>query len=253
MNPVQHRPVFLVTGGSQGIGKAICQKIAQRGDVILLFTHKGAIEEAQDTLDALCAINPQTHAFSMSLEDRESIMSLVNEIHERFGRMDYLVNNAGILTIPGFLVALKSQELAEVVEVNLLGTMEMCRIVGKFMVKQRSGTILNISSTLAFRRTDSIYHAPYAASKAGVHGFTRSLAAEMARFGVKVMEIAPGWIDTDLIERLPKSLYKRLMETVPLQRFGKPEEIAEAVEFMLSGKCDYFIGQSMVIDGGISL
>lgn len=245
--------VYLVTGGSRGIGLAICRQIARRGGVVLAFTHKGPLEDCAGVLAELRSTNPETHAFPLSLEDRVGIGKVVEEIVSRFGRIDHLVNNAGILNVTGYLVGLKETELAEIIQVNLLGTMEMCRVVGKQMVRQRAGTIVNISSTLAFRQAGSIHQAPYVASKAGIHGLTRALSTEMARFGIRVLEIAPGWIDTDLIEHMPGSLYQRLMESIPLRRFGRPEEVAATVDFLLSGKCGYFVGQSLVVDGGASV
>ncbi len=239
--------VIAVTGGSRGIGRAIVQRLAVEGAHIV-FTYATAADPAARTLEAIKAAGGSAEVHPLEVADFDATQAFFKGIAARHGRIDGLVNNAG-LTKDNLLLRMKEEQWDRVLDVNLKGVFHCTRAAARSMVKKRHGRIVNITSVVAV--TGNAGQSNYAASKAGIIGFTRSIAVELASRSITVNAVAPGFIDTDMTQSLPESVREELLQRVPLGRLGKAEEVAALVSFLLSDDADYITGQVIHVNGGI--
>jgi 3-oxoacyl-[acyl-carrier protein] reductase len=238
--------VALVTGASRGLGKAIALALAAEGASIAAVARS---EEAlKGTLEAIRATGGVAEAFPFDVADEAAVEAAVEKITARFQHIDILVNNAGV-TRDGLLMRMKSEDWDAVLNTNLKGAFHLTKPVGRLMVKQRAGRIVNISSVIGLMGNAG--QANYAASKAGLIGFSKSVAREFASRGITCNVVCPGFIETDMTRDLGEDLRKKLLERIPLQRFGQPDDVAGTVLFLCSPAAKYITGQILTVDGGM--
>ena len=236
----------LVTGGSRGIGRAIALELGRRGaSVGVGYAHDADAAEA--VVEQIGTSGGQGYAFGCDVQDPIAIESAVADILQRFGKIDVLVNNAGI-TRDRSLAKMSPDEWDAVLETNLSSVFHMTARVLPHMVSAGHGRIISISSVIELH--GNFGQANYAAAKAGIIGFTKSAAIELAKKGITVNAIAPGFIETEMIAAMPDEVRARILERIPMGRFGHPEEIAQAVAFLVTSG-DYITGQVITIDGGL--
>ena len=234
----------LVTGGSRGIGKACALKLAQAGyDVVINYA--GNDEAANKTVEEIKALGVEAEAFKFDISNQESVDENIAKIIEKYGRIDILVNNAGI-TRDDLFIRMDSDKWNSVINTNLNSAFYVSKPVIKVMMKQRSGAIVNMSSVVGVY--GNIGQANYSAAKAGLIGFTKSLAKELGSRNIRVNAIAPGFIATDMTKDLANT--EEMMKLIPLKRMGTPEDIACAVKF-LTVDSTYITGQVLEVDGGL--
>ncbi|MCX7721211.1 MAG: 3-oxoacyl-[acyl-carrier-protein] reductase [Dictyoglomus thermophilum] len=241
--------VALVTGGSRGIGKAIVLSLAKEGAKVLI-NYKGNEKAAMETLEEVKKIGAEGEIFRADVSVEEEVEKMFNFILEKWGRLDILVNNAGI-TKDNLLIRMKNEEWEQVINTNLKGVFYCTRAAVKIMLKQRYGRIINVSSVIGLR--GNIGQANYAAAKAGIIGFTKAVAREVASRGITVNAVAPGFILTDMTEVLSEEMKKKVLEEIPMGRFGNPEDVANVVKFLASDEASYITGVVLSIDGGLSI
>ena len=239
----------VVTGGSRGIGRAVCLELAKGGANVVLC-YAGNEAAAAETVSACEALGAKALAVKCDVADGEQVKALMDEAVKAFGRIDILVNNAGI-TRDGLLVMMKEADFDAVISANLRGTFLCMKAVARTMMKQRYGRIVNLSSVVGLRGNAGQVN--YAASKAGVIGMTKSLAKELASRGVTVNAVAPGFIDTDMTAAMPEAAKTATLASIPMQRLGAPEDIAKAVAFLASDGAAYITGQVIAVDGGMAM
>ncbi|SHM09271.1 3-oxoacyl-[acyl-carrier-protein] reductase [Caldanaerovirga acetigignens] len=242
--------VCLVTGGSRGIGRSISIKLARLGAKVVI-NYKSNEELAKKVVSEIESLNGEALAFMADVADYEEASRMVEEIYEKFGRIDILVNNAGI-TRDGLILRMSEKDWDDVINTNLKGMFNTTKNAVKYMVKQRWGRIINISSVVGLYGNPG--QANYAAAKAGVIGFTKSLAKELGNRGITVNAIAPGFIRTDMTaEIIEKNQETSIIEKIPLRRLGEPDDVANLVVFLASEESNYITGQIIAIDGGLTL
>ena len=238
--------VALVTGAAQGIGKAVALLLARNGaDIVVSDVN---LEKAEETAKEIEGLGQQALATKTNVADANDVERMVQAALERFGRIDILVNNAGI-TRDKLLLRMSDEDWDAVLGVNLKGTFLCTRAVIRPMAKQKSGKIVNIASVVG--AMGNAGQANYGASKAGVIGFTKTVAREYAPRGINVNAIAPGYIETPMTEALPDKAKEELKRLIPMDRLGKPEDVAEAVLFLVSEASNYITGQVLHVNGGI--
>ena len=230
----------VVTGGSRGIGRAICLELA-RGGANVMLCYAGNEQAALDTVAACEALGAKAAAMRCDVSKTDEVKALVDAALQQFGAVHILVNNAGI-TRDGLLMTMKEDAWDQVLDT---------KAVARTMMKQRYGRIVNLSSVVGLHGNAGQVN--YAASKAGVIGMTKSLAKELASRGVTVNAVAPGFIDTDMTAALPQAARDALLPTIPTQRLGAAEEVAQAVAFLASDQAAYITGQVLAVDGGMSM
>lgn len=236
----------VVTGGSRGIGKAICLKFAENGADIA-FLYAGNIVKAEETLHELEAMGVKAKAYQCNVADAEAVAATVKEIMKDFDSIHILVNNAGI-TKDKLVPMMKAADFDAVVDTNLKGTFYMIKGVYPLFMKQKSGKIINISSVSGLMGNPG--QANYSASKAGVIGLTKSVAKELASRGICCNAIAPGFIATEMTKNLENDTLK---DAIPMKRFGEAEEVAKLALFLASEHSDYITGEVIRIDGGLCM
>lgn len=234
--------VAIVTGGSRGIGRGIAMSLSEAGAAVAVVARSE--ERALAVADSL----PRAEGLSCDVGDGDACRELAGVVEERLGPVDILVNNAGI-TRDNILARLKDEDWDAVLETNLRGAFNTTRAVARGMMKRRSGRIINIASVVGL--TGNRGQANYAASKAGLIGFTKSVAQELAARAVLANVVAPGFIETDMTAELPEEARDALFERIPLGRFGRPEDVAGAVRFLAGPAAAYITGQVLVVDGGM--
>ena len=239
--------VALVTGASRGIGQATAIDLAKAGaDIVVNFIGNEAV--AQETVEAIEALGRKAIKIKADVGNAEDVQAMVDEAVAAFGHIDILVNNAGI-TRDGLLIRMKDSDWDDVLNINLKGVYLVTKAVAKLMVKQRAGRIINMTSVSGV--TGNVGQANYAAAKAGVIGFTKTCAKELAARGITVNAVAPGFIETAMTDVLPEKIKEGIAATVPLGRMGQPEEIAGVVTFLASDFARYITGQVLNVDGGM--
>lgn len=237
--------VAIVTGASRGIGRAIALALARQGARVVTAARG---DHAAAVAAEIAAAGGQAVAASVDVTDASSVAAMVAETLERFGRVDVLVNNAGI-TRDQLMVRMKPEDWDAVVRTNLTAAFTCTQAVLRSMIKQRGGRIISISSVVG--QAGNAGQANYAAAKAGLIGFSKSLALEVASRGVTVNVVAPGLIETDMTRALPEEARKTWAEKIPLGRVGAPEDVAGAVCFLASDEASYITGQVIAVNGGM--
>lgn len=236
----------IVTGASQGIGKAIALELSREGvEVILVDIQKEKLEEVADKIREN---RGKAAVFAADVSRMDDAMEVVEVVVKSNKKIDHLVNNAGI-TRDNLLMRMKEEEWDSVLNVNLKGVFNFSKAVIRNMINNRYGRIVNISSIVGL--IGNAGQCNYSASKAGVIGFTKSLAREVASRGITVNAVAPGYIATPMTESLPESVQQKFRDWIPVKRFGTPEEITHAVKFLLSDEAAYITGQVINVNGGM--
>lgn len=239
--------VAIVTGGTRGIGRAIVFELIQNGAKVL-FTYLNSDESAGIILDEIKEIKGEAEAIKADVRLYDESKRVVEETINKFGTIDILINNAGI-TKDKSLMMMEPSEWLDVINTNLTGYFNMAKACIVTMMKQKSGIIINISSVSGIVGLPKQVN--YSSAKAGEIGLTKSLAKEVASYGIRVNAIAPGFIDTDMTKDLKQK--DELMKMIPVGRFGKPEEVAKVVTFLVSEKSGYINGQVLKVDGGLAI
>jgi len=238
--------VALVTGGAQGIGKAVALLLAQHGADIAVSDVN--LQRAEETAGEIRALGRKSMAVKANVADSEEVEQMVQTLLAGFGRIDILVNNAGIAK-DKLILRMTDEDWDAVLNVNLKGTFLCTRAVIRHMSKQRSGKIVNIASVVG--EMGNAGQANYAASKAGVIGFTKTIAREFAQRGINVNAIAPGYIETPMTDAIPEKAKEELKRMIPMERLGRPEDVARGVLFLVSEASGYITGQVLNVNGGI--
>ncbi len=239
--------VALITGGSRGIGKGIAIAMAQQGASVV-FTATSLSERTLTTEKELLSIGCKAKAYASDAADTKATEETIKEILKDFGQIDILVNNAGI-TRDTLMLRMSETQWDEVLSTNLKSVFNYTKAVQKTMLKQRSGSIINMSSVVGLNGNAG--QANYAASKAGIIGFTKSIAKEFGARGIRANAIAPGFIETEMTDKLPEDIKKQWIETVPLKRFGDVKDVANVAVFLASDMSAYITGQTISVCGGM--
>lgn len=238
--------VALVTGAAQGIGKAIALLLARHGADLVVWDIN--LEKAEETAKEIEVLGRRAIAMKVDVASLDHVERMVEAILEELGQIDILVNNAGI-TRDKLILRMTEEDWDAVLNINLKGTFNCTKTVVRHMSKQRSGKIVSIASVVG--EMGNAGQANYAASKAGVIGFTKTIAREFAGRGINVNAIAPGYIETPMTDVLPEKVKEELRRLIPMERLGKPEDVAEAVLFLVSEASSYITGQVLNVNGGI--
>ena len=241
--------VALVTGGTRGIGAAITRMLASNGCRVAAGYSRGT-ETAAALAAELTAAGSTVTTHQGRVDDAADCQRVVAEVLARHGRLDFLVNNAGI-TIDKTIRKMSTDDWQKVLNVNLFGAFCMTKAVLEHMIERGSGRIVNISSVIG--ETGNVGQANYAASKAGLFGFTKSLALEMARRGITVNVVAPGFIATEMVEVIPAATLETIIEKIPQRRLGRPEDVARVVQFLVEDESSYITGATYNVNGGLDM
>ena len=237
----------IITGASRGIGAEIARKLAAAGAKIVV-NYSGSQEKAEAVVQEIKANGGEAIAVKANVSDADAVKSLVDETMQAFGSIDILVNNAGI-TRDNLMMRMKDDEWDDVINTNLKGVFICTKAVTRQMMKQRAGRIINIASIVGVMGNAG--QANYVAAKAGVIGLTKTTARELASRNITANAVAPGFITTDMTDKLGEDIQKAMLGQIPLGRFGKPEEVAKAVLFLASDDSSYMTGQTLHLDGGM--
>ncbi len=238
--------IALITGGAQGIGRAIALRFAREGARLAVSDIN--VEKAKETAKELEGLGCETLAIGGNVADARAAETMIEETLNRFGRLDILVNNAGI-TRDGVLLRMKDEDWDLVLAVNLKGAYHCTKAALRPFLKQKGGKIVNIASVTG--QMGNAGQSNYAASKAGLMGFTKSVAREYANRNIQVNAVAPGFIDTAMSQAIPEKGREFLIKQIPMERLGTPEDVAEAVLFLASSAADYITGQVLNVNGGM--
>lgn len=241
--------IAVVTGGSRGIGAAIAKKLASQGMTVII-NYCGSEGRALAVKSEIEAAGGQAEAWRCDVSDCGQCESFVKAVMEKYGRIDVLVNNAGI-TRDGLMMRMTDENFSRVIDTNLKGTFYMMRFVSRYMLKAKKGRIINMASVVGLMGNAGQVN--YAASKAGVIGATKSAAKELASRGITVNAIAPGFIDTEMTGALSEKVQEQILTQIPLGTFGKPEDIANCAAFLASDEAAYITGQVIQVDGGMCM
>ncbi|WP_022847699.1 3-oxoacyl-[acyl-carrier-protein] reductase [Desulfurobacterium sp. TC5-1] len=233
--------VALVTGGTRGIGRAIAVALKSAGAIVYIT---GTNEERTKQAAEEIGVN----GVKMNVCDREEVKKVVSEIAEKEGKIDILINNAGI-TRDTLFMRMKDEDWDAVIETNLTGIYNVTRQVVPLMMKKKTGSIVNISSVVGF--TGNPGQVNYSSTKAALVGFTKSLAKEVASRGIRVNAVAPGYITTDMTQKIPEKVKDALIKSIPMRREGEPSEVADAVLFLVSDMASYITGTTIHVNGGL--
>ncbi|PGS53726.1 3-oxoacyl-[acyl-carrier-protein] reductase [Bacillus sp. AFS041924] len=239
--------VALVTGGSRGIGRAIALSLAKNGANVVV-NYSGNEAAALKVVEEITALGVKAIAYKANVSNSEEVQALVKNTVDEFGSIDILVNNAGI-TRDGLLLRMKDADWDDVIDTNLKGVFNCIKAAAKFMSRQRNGRIINISSVVG--QIGNPGQMNYVAAKAGVLGLTKTAAKELASRNITVNAIAPGFIETDMTNELNEQVRTQMLSNIPLQSFGQPEDIANAVVFLAMDASRYITGQTINVDGGL--
>jgi 3-oxoacyl-[acyl-carrier protein] reductase len=241
--------VGIVTGGGRGIGRAVAVRLAEEG-ANLAISYRSNDEAAEETAERVREAGVKCELFKGDVASPEDVEALFKGVSDAFGRVDILVNNAGI-TRDNLMMRMKEEEFDEVLRTNLKGTYLCTRAALRPMIRARWGRIVNVSSVVGL--VGNAGQANYAASKAGIIGFTKSVAREVAQRGITVNAVAPGYVETELTGSLPENVKDQIRSQVPMGRFGEPEEVAQVVAFLAGEPAGYVTGQTIAVDGGMTM
>ena len=239
--------VALVTGASRGIGRAIALRLAHEGAAVAI-NYAGNAKAAEEVKSLIEAAGGKAMIIQANVADAAAVEEMIQQVTETFGTIDILVNNAGI-TKDGLLMRMKEEDWDAVVNTNLKGIFHCTKAVTKLMMKKRAGRIVNMASVVGL--IGNAGQANYAAAKAGVIGFSKSVARELASRGITVNMVAPGFINTDMTAVLPDKVKEAMVADIPLSKMGEPENVADAVLFLVSDQASYITGQVINVDGGM--
>lgn len=250
-----HNKRAIVTGGTRGIGRAIVKELASRSCCGVLFSdvafvYNSCDECAEELMKEIDYPGLKIHGFKADASSLEEAQATVDAAIEKLGGVDILINNAGI-TRDNLLLRMAEKDFDDVIAANLKSVFNYTKAVIKPMITQRYGRIVNISSVVGM--IGNAGQSNYSASKAGVIGFTKSMARELASRGITVNAVAPGFIQTDMTNKLTEEQVKKLVQNVPMARLGKPEDVAKVVAFLCSKDADYITGQVIAVDGGMTM
>lgn len=239
--------IAVITGGSRGIGKEIAKKLAYNGaNIVINYTSKE--EEALKTKEDIENLGAKCIVIKCDVSKSEEVNEMIDKTIKEFGRVDILVNNAGI-TKDSLLMKMREEDFDKVIDINLKGVFNCTKAVTRPMMKNKYGKIINISSVVGI--IGNAGQGNYCASKAGVIGFTKSTARELASRNININAVAPGFIDTDMTKILSDDIKNSMLSTIPKREFGKPEDVANAVVFLASDMSSYITGQVINVDGGM--
>ena len=239
--------VALVTGASRGIGRATAIKLASYGATVIV-NYQGSKEKAEEVVNTILANGGQAESYGCDVSDFENCGNMIGEIVKKYGHLDILVNNAGI-TRDGLLMKMSEEDFEKVINVNLKGAFHTIRHASRYFLKQRSGSIINISSVSGV--SGNAGQANYSAAKAGLIGLTKSVAKELGSRGIRVNAVAPGFIETDMTDAMPESAKEAIKGQITMGRIGTPDDIAGVVAFLASDASSYVTGQTIAVDGGM--
>ncbi|MDD5566495.1 MAG: 3-oxoacyl-ACP reductase FabG [Candidatus Omnitrophica bacterium] len=239
----------IISGASRGIGRAIALRLASEGANIS-FNFLKSKQEAAGLVEELKTLGVKAASFQADIKDYNAVKAWVDKTRDTFGGLNIVISNAGIIRDKA-LALMEPNDWQEVINTNLLGAIHLCRAAIITLVKQQSGVIVAITSVSGIvglpRQTN------YAASKAGIIGFTKSLAREVASYNIRVNAVAPGFIETDMLSEVRQEAKEKFMQQIPLARFGRPQEVAGVVSFLVSDEARYITGQTVVVDGGMAM
>ncbi len=241
------RRIVIVTGGSRGIGAAVSRLFAASGDIVAVNYNSGKTA-AEELINEITDSGGEAFSIKADISKSEDAKRLIDEVIARHEKIDVLINNAGI-TRNAMLMLHSEADWDDLIDINLKGVFHLCKNVTRHMFDRKSGVIINISSLSGV--TGLAGASPYSATKGGLIAFTRSLAKELAPFGILVNCVAPGAVSTDMLSEMPQSEQERLKELIPLGRFGRPEEVAGVVRFLASPEASYITGETIVVSGGL--
>ncbi|MEW6661269.1 MAG: 3-oxoacyl-[acyl-carrier-protein] reductase [Bacillota bacterium] len=239
--------VALVTGSSRGIGRAAAVALARAGARVIV-NFAGSEGAARETVEQILHEGGEAFAIKADVAAQDQVETMIQQTLDRMGRIDILVNNAGI-TRDNLLMRMKPEEWDQVINTNLKGVYNCTRSVIRPMLKQKSGRIINVTSVIGI--IGNAGQANYAAAKAGIIGFTKSMAKELGSRGILVNAVAPGYISTDMTAQLPENARQELLQNIPLARLGNPEDVADVIAFLASPAARYITGQVLHVDGGM--
>ena len=236
----------IITGASKGIGAVIAFRLNELG-YNLILNYRSNTASMDELISSFTNKETENAAVKCDISVYEDAKKLVDLAYEKFGSVDVLVNNAGI-TKDNILPLMSEEEFDEVIATNLKGTFNCCRHIAKRMFRQKYGRIVNISSVVGLAGNSGQVN--YAASKAGIIGMTKSMARELGKKNILVNAIAPGFIQTEMTDKIPEAIRLEMVKNIPLQRLGQPSDVADAVEFLISDKASYITGQVLSVNGG---
>ncbi|MBA4538111.1 3-oxoacyl-[acyl-carrier-protein] reductase [Bacillus aquiflavi] len=237
----------LVTGASRGIGREVAIELAKQGANVAI-NYAGSKDKANEVVAEITSIGREAFSVQGNVSDNNSVVNMIKETINRFGALDILVNNAGI-TKDNLIMRMKEEEWDDVINTNLKGVFLCTKAVTRQMMKQRSGRIINIASVVGVSGNPG--QANYVAAKAGVIGLTKTTAKELASRGITVNAVAPGFISTDMTDKLSEEIKHEMLKLIPLARFGEATDIAKVVSFLASEDSAYMTGQTLHVDGGM--
>lgn len=248
MNVIFQGKTAIISGGARGIGRATALEFAAHGAQVS-FNYLNDSGAAEDLVLKIKSLGGRAEAFHVDIQDYQGVHSWVEDTRSSFGGIDIVINNAGIIRDRA-LALMEQSDWHDVINTNLTGTFNLTRAAIVPLMKQKNGVIINISSISGIVGTSRQVN--YAASKAGIIGFTKALAREVSPYNIRVNAVAPGFIETEMLRDLKEDFRKQMLQQIPLSRFGRDEEVAKAVAFLASDNAGYITGHTLVIDGGMS-